>query len=171
MSKSPGRRISNTTSRSRGMFCPEFCHQPCPRKQRAQGRPGARRTRGLLCDSCNKMVHTSIQVWRRHPAFPAQWLYGLYVIALVTGFLATIVCFSFRFRQLDASTGTSGPHDFTVRNSSARLRRFRVHRISLHVRDDRDRPSHRVMTGEVKLLICPTGQRKYFCARGWTDFC
>jgi hypothetical protein len=25
------------------------------------------------------------------PAFPAQWLYGLYVIALVTGFLATII--------------------------------------------------------------------------------
>jgi hypothetical protein len=26
-----------------------------------------------------------------HPAFPAQWLYGLYVIVLVTGFLATII--------------------------------------------------------------------------------
>jgi hypothetical protein len=25
------------------------------------------------------------------PAFPAQWLYGLYVIVLVTGFLATII--------------------------------------------------------------------------------
>src|SRR4051794_21782407 len=25
-----------------------------------------------------------------HPAFPAQWLYGLYEIVLVTGFLATI---------------------------------------------------------------------------------
>jgi len=33
----------------------------------------------------------SIQVWRKPPAFPAQWLYGLYVIVLVTGFLATIV--------------------------------------------------------------------------------
>jgi hypothetical protein len=47
------------------------------REQRARGRPGARRTRGLASDSCNKIVHTSIQVWRRHPAFPAQWLYGL----------------------------------------------------------------------------------------------
>ena len=37
------------------------------------------------------MLHMSIQVWRRHPAFPAQWLYGLYVIVLGTGFLATIV--------------------------------------------------------------------------------
>ena len=49
------------------------------------------------------------------PASPTQRLYGLYDFVLVTGFLATIVCFSFRLRQLDASTGTSGPHDFTVR--------------------------------------------------------
>jgi hypothetical protein len=61
------------------------------------------------------VLHMSIQVWRRHPAFPAQRLYGLYEFALVTGFLVTIVCFGFRLRQLDASTGTSGPHDFTVR--------------------------------------------------------
>ncbi|MEP6837239.1 MAG: hypothetical protein ABJA75_04235, partial [Bradyrhizobium sp.] len=39
------------------------------------------------------------------PAFPAQWLYGLYVVVLVTGFLATIIIGNFRFRQLDASTG------------------------------------------------------------------
>src|SRR5437879_9571216 len=36
-------------------------------------------------------AHTSIQVWRRHPAFPAQWLYGLYEFAPVTGFLATVI--------------------------------------------------------------------------------
>ena len=36
------------------------------------------------------MLPTSIQVWRKPPAFPAQWLYGLYEIVLVTGFLATI---------------------------------------------------------------------------------
>jgi hypothetical protein len=64
------------------------------------------------------MLPTSIQVWRRHPAFPAQWLYGLYEIVLVTGFLATIVSFGFHFRRLDASTGASDPNDFTVRNSA-----------------------------------------------------
>ena len=36
-------------------------------------------------------MHTSIQGSGNTPAFPAQWLYGLYVIALVTGFLATII--------------------------------------------------------------------------------
>jgi len=37
------------------------------------------------------MLHMSIQVWRKPPAFPAQWLYGLYDFVLVTGFLATII--------------------------------------------------------------------------------
>ncbi|WP_157676586.1 hypothetical protein [Afipia sp. GAS231] len=88
-----------------------------PENQRAQGRPGARRTRGLVRGGCNKDLRTSIQVWRRHPAFPAQWLYGLYDFVLVTGFLATIIRFGFRFRRLDASTGASDPNDFAVRNS------------------------------------------------------
>jgi hypothetical protein len=42
------------------------------------------------------MLHTSIQGSGEHPAFPAQWLYGLYEFALVTGFLVTIICKSFR---------------------------------------------------------------------------
>ena len=46
------------------------------------------RVRAAPAVSCaivaTKMLHMSIQVWRRHPAFPAQWLYGLYEIVLVT---------------------------------------------------------------------------------------
>src|ERR1700712_5767916 len=76
---SPGRQ--KVSSRH---HCPKFCNQPCPRNQRAQGRPGARRTRGLVRGRYNKDLRTSIQVWRKHTAFPAQWLYGLYVIVLVT---------------------------------------------------------------------------------------
>jgi hypothetical protein len=34
-----------------------------------------------------------------------------------------------RFRQLDASVGMSGPHDFAVRIGIARLARRYVHRI------------------------------------------
>jgi hypothetical protein len=64
------------------------------------------------------MLHTSIQGSGEHPAFPAQWLYGLYDFVLVTGFLATIIGIGFRFRRLDASTGASDPNDFTVRCSS-----------------------------------------------------
>jgi hypothetical protein len=49
------------------------------------------------------------------PASPTQRLYGLYDFVLVTGFLATIISFGFRFHQLDASTGASDPNDFAVR--------------------------------------------------------
>ena len=73
-----------------------------------------------MCVFAIDMLHMSIQVWRKHPAFPAQWLYGLYDFVLVTGFLATIASFNFRFRRLDASTGASDPNDFTVRSSYAR---------------------------------------------------
>jgi hypothetical protein len=63
-----------------------------------------------------------------------------FVLALVTGFLATIACEK-NSRQLDASTGASGPHDFAVRSSHARLCDLRVHRIPSRVCDDRETPS------------------------------
>jgi hypothetical protein len=87
--------------------------------QRAQGRPGARRTRGLVRNCCKGMLRPSIQVWRKPPAFPAQWLYGLYVIALVTllfAFCDTIARkAALAAFELDACIGASDPHDFAVR--------------------------------------------------------
>jgi hypothetical protein len=105
-----------------------------------------------------------------HPAFPAQWLYGLYVIALVTGFLATIVSIGFRFRSLDVSTGTSGPYDFTVRK--CRARQSRPSRPPLPVPRLRRWPTplQRDRMAGVMDLICPTWPAEYFCAKGWTDF-
>jgi hypothetical protein len=87
------------------------------------------------------MLHMSIQVSGEHPAFPAQWLYGLYDFVLVTGFLATIISFSFRFRELDASTGASDPNDFAVRKCRARQSPPHVHRSLPLVCDDGQRPS------------------------------
>ena len=86
------------------------------------------------------MLPTSIQVWRKPPAFPAQWLYGLYDVVLVTGLIATIAVQALASSRLDASTGASDPNDFAVRNSSARLSLPRVHRSLPHVRDDGQRP-------------------------------
>src|ERR1700675_3660224 len=54
------------------------------------------------------------------------------------GFLATVI--GGLLRQLDASVGASGPHDFAVRVSTIRQRRIRVHRIPPRVRDDREPP-------------------------------
>src|SRR4051794_19987370 len=47
-----------TVSHSRGTDASEVCKKPCPPwKQRAQGRPGARCTRGLVCNVHKKCAH------------------------------------------------------------------------------------------------------------------
>ena len=50
----------------------------CPLIERAQGRPGARCTRGPVCNLHRKMRTRAYRSSGEHPAFPAQWLYGLY---------------------------------------------------------------------------------------------
>ncbi len=98
------------------MFCPKFCISFALGIKEGAGKTGcALHPRSRRPVHQNKCAHEHTGSADNTPASPAQRLYGLYAFALVTGFLATIVYFSFRFRQLDASTGTSGPHDFTVR--------------------------------------------------------
>src|SRR5262245_13048649 len=73
-----------------------------------------------------RSAHTSIQVRRRHPAFPAQWLYGLFRALLGERLschrrrrdTALDLTGSMRNRRLSASTAAPGPHDFAVRNRS-----------------------------------------------------
>ena len=57
-------------SRSRDMICPRFASLGPPSNMRAQGRPGACRTRGPVCGLRMRMLHTSIQVRRKHPGLP-----------------------------------------------------------------------------------------------------
>jgi hypothetical protein len=47
------------------------------RIQRAQGKPGARCTRGLACKMCTRTRTRAYRFSGEHPAFPAQWFYGL----------------------------------------------------------------------------------------------
>ena len=100
-----------------------------PRNQRAQGRPGARCTRGLACHCAQQKRTRAYRFSGNTPAFPAQWLYGL--LRALPG--ERLSCHrrrrdtaldpigSMRNRQLDASTAASGPHDFAVRVTRARL--------------------------------------------------
>ena len=68
----------DTRSRSRGTICPRFASSFVPpRKQRAQGRPGARCTRGLVCEMRKQKRTRAYRFSGNTPAFPAQWLYGL----------------------------------------------------------------------------------------------
>ena len=56
---------------------PRFASSLPPRNQRAQGRPGARCTRGLVCNCAQKTRTRAYRSSGSIPAFPAQWLYGL----------------------------------------------------------------------------------------------
>ena len=70
-------------------------------------------------------------------------------------------------RQLDASVGASGPHDFAVRGASAFVfRATRVHRIPPNVRDDGQRPSYRDGTGRVSKGDLPDGLSEIFLQAG-----
>jgi hypothetical protein len=116
----PGYEL-NMTSRSRGTMRPSFASLAL-QNGRAQGRPGARCTRGLVC---NLRIRTRTRAYRYRrsiPAFPAQWLYGL--LRALPG--ERLFCHrrpreALASHGLNASTATSGPHDFTVRSSHTRL--------------------------------------------------
>src|ERR1035441_1106269 len=91
---------------------------PLPEHQRAQGMPGARCARSLVCDI--KTKHTSIvtTVTPDSPGIPrATVLTVSFVLSPVTG----LFCHRHPrncFRELDASVGAPGPHDFAVRDPS-----------------------------------------------------
>ena len=158
--------------RSRDAMRPSFAFElHTPSRKRAQGRPGARCTRGLVRKVHQENAHEHTGYRRNTPAFPAQWLYGLYVIVLVTGFLATILP---EKRWLPTNltpapgrrTRTISPYAnaafvFAALASIASLPQ-RLRRWPTPLWWDR-------MAGVLR-LICPTAQRKYFCAKGWTGF-
>jgi hypothetical protein len=66
------------------------------------------------------------------------------------------------FRQLDASVGASGPHDFAVREAASPVKRAaRVHRIPPYVRDVAQRPSEWGGTATDIEVIWVRGQEKF----------
>ena len=94
---------------------PEVCIFVCPpRNQRAQGRPGARCTRGLVCNSAQKTRTRAYRFSGNTPAFPAQWLYGL-LRALPGGAGLLSPSPAETSDRLSASIAAPGPHDLAVR--------------------------------------------------------
>ena len=138
---SPGRR--KLFSRR---FRPEVCWKlPALSKKRAQGRPGAHCTRGLACGLWKTKCTRAYRFSGNTPAFPAQWLYGLYRALPGEPRLCCHRRLADTPATLDASIRASGQHDFAVRICAVRYRRRRVHRIPPHVRDDHDPP---LLSGE-----------------------
>ena len=87
--------------------------------QRAQGRPGARCTRGLVCKVHKRKRTRAYRFSGNIRPSLRNGLTAYNVLSPVTGFLATVIS-GFAIRELDASTGASGPHAFAVRLGRAR---------------------------------------------------
>jgi hypothetical protein len=95
---------------------PEFCKTFRPRrKQRAQGKPGARCTRGLVCNVRKRKRTRAYRSSGGIPAFPARWVTAYFVISPVNGSFATVIPRKLASQELSASTAAPGPHDFAVR--------------------------------------------------------
>jgi hypothetical protein len=128
--------------------------------------PGARCARGLVC---KVKKHTSVvtTVTPETPGIPrAMVLTASFVLFPAIGLVVTVVC-SFN-RQLDASVGTSGPHDFAVCgdgvSSGAKTPdAIRIHRIPHPTFVTiAKRPSGEAGRGELVKMICPTAQAYIF---------
>src|SRR5437588_4107771 len=84
-------------------------------KQRAQGKPGADCTRGLVCQTHSNRRTRAYRFSRNSPAFPTQWFYGLLrALPGERAFLPPSLRGIFP-AQLSASIAAPGPHDFAVR--------------------------------------------------------
>ena len=99
---------------------------------------------------------------------PRNGFTAYFALSPVTGFLATVALKKLASQELDASIGASGPHDFAVRVSAARLASpKRPLHPAPNVRDDAYAPlSGR--DGSTHEVICVRRKRKYFCRRDWT---
>ena len=131
--------------------------------------PGARCTRSLVCSvlvahECSHHGRTGIT---RHSR-TRMVLTASFVVSPAIG-LSCHRHLADTSAKLDAGVEASGPHDFAVRFSAVRQERCRVHRIphptSVTIAK---RPSMwDGMASDID-LICPIGERKSFCKRGWT---
>jgi hypothetical protein len=150
------------------MLRPSFALNFPPSDQRAQGRPGARCTRGLVCKVHKRRRTRAYRFSGGNPAFPARWFYG-FLRALPGDRLSCHRRHADRSTRLDASIGASGPHDFAVRRISTLVSSATcVHASHRAFRDDREPPLLPGETGGFKSLICPTAKAEYFFGEDWT---
>jgi hypothetical protein len=86
--------------------------------------PGARCTRGLVCKQCAKNAHehTGTDGTLRHSLRNGFTAY--IVLSPENGSFASVITQGVNLARLDASTATSGPHDFAVRFMRVRLLRI-----------------------------------------------
>jgi hypothetical protein len=155
---------------------PELCLNDPPKEGVALPQGGSGECRvpvapAASCAKCSKAHELVTTVAPGSPGIPARdGFNGCFALSPVTG----LVCHRHRrdakhHRQLDASVGASGPHDFTVR-------------AQRHSSFDMPRPSHPsptsvtiakrpfVWAGMARdvQVIWVKSEPKYFCKGGWT---
>jgi hypothetical protein len=116
----PCNNRADMTAHARSAVRPSDAAACRPRKiERAQGRPGACRPHGPR--AVKNARGRNHRFGRDIPALPARMGYGLYALSPGTGVLAPVAHNARRkHRELDTSSGVSGPHDFTVRFNAVR---------------------------------------------------
>jgi hypothetical protein len=161
----------NTASRSRRAFRASFAKKlPALRNQRAQGMPGARCTRGLVCNVHKKMRTRAYRFSGEHPTFPAQWFYGLYRALpgdrafchrRLHGYFRKSLTPASRRQDHTTSPYVSAPF---VKGASASTAPCPA---SVTIAS---RPSEWDRMGQSVAMICPTAKAEYFFTQGWTRF-
>ena len=151
---------------------PGVLHFVVPLKtERAQGRPGARCTRGLMCKMHKANAHEHTGSAETLRPSPRNGFTAYSALSSVTG----LSCHrrsqeALASWKLDTSVGVSGPHDFAVRaGPRSSVAASRPPHPTPSVRDDRDSaPRCGVGWGELVEVICPTAKAKYFPEVIWT---
>ena len=107
----------------------------------------------------------------KHPAFPAQWFYGL--CRTLPGDRAFLSPSSLRSLLLKNLTPASRRQDHTIlpsaRSALSSLALLASIASRSNVRDDRETPLSVGRDGGRYKLICVFGKSEYFFKEGWTD--
>ena len=135
---------AHAVSHSRGTKCPKFYKKPRPPQNRGRREDRVRAAPAVSRARCTEQERTRAYRFSGNtPAFPAQWFYGLYRAlpgdrALLPPSPLRSVCFS---KDLMPASRHQDHTILPYAWATLVSRSPHVHRISIHGRDDRDRPS------------------------------
>ena len=153
---------------SHGLNSPEFCSLIVPlSEERAQGMPGARCTRGLMCQSAQEWRHTSIQVSGEHTDIPCAMALRLTSCSpRWSELLSPSPPRELLPGSFSPAYAAPGPHDLTVRSGYIRL--WTAASIAIPrptCRDDGDTPLGWARDGISVVPIFRIAKRNIFARR------
>ena len=163
----------NIAARSRGVDCARGLKNFPPSENGGRREDRVRAAPAVSCANCTKKCaheHTGSAETLRPSLRNGFTAY--IALSPANGFLATVA--PEKRLLLTSLTPASGRQDHTIlpyASGAFVLHAFGVHRISPHVRDDREPPLLSGETRGFKPLICPTSIAEYFLKWGLTGFC